>query len=88
MLNKKNVILLFLGLLLAVTFTYGFIAGTYQIFPYHQIKMVKNLVIGKSEQGKLEFPGYLHKTSFFKLNSQGYYDVVFIGDSNFWDGFR
>lgn len=81
MLKKKNVTRLFLGSLLAITFVYGLAVGTYKIFPFHEIKMVKDLVTGRSEQNKLNYPYYLHKTSFFKLHSQSDYDVVFIGDS-------
>lgn len=79
MLNKKNITRLFLGLFLAISFVYGLVVGTYKIFPFNEIRMVKDFVSG--EKNKVNDPYYLHKTSFFKLHSRSDYDVVFIGDS-------
>ena len=42
---------------------------------------LRNYISGKDTQSSFEDPYYLHKTTFFKLNSQNNYDVVFIGDS-------
>ena len=81
MLNKKNITRLFLGLFLAISFVYGLVVGTYQIFPFNEIRMVKNFVSGEVQRNKFDYPYYLDKTSFFKLHSRSDYDVVFIGDS-------
>lgn len=81
MLKKKNATRLFLASLLAITFVYGLAVGTYKIFPFNELNMVKDFVSGKAEPKSFETPYYLHKTSFFKLKSQSDYDVVFIGDS-------
>lgn len=68
-------------------FFYGVAVGAYRIFPFQEIKGIKDLVLANSNEVEDDreafFVGayYLHKTSFFKLHARSNYDVVFIGDS-------
>lgn len=81
MLKKTHVKRLLWGAFIVISFIYGLTVGTYKIFPFSELNMIKDLVSSKAEPKSFETPYYLHKTSFFKLKSQSDYDVVFIGDS-------
>lgn len=76
-----NKYLLYLPLL-GIVFLYGLIAGSYKTFPFNEIKTLKRLVLGQTNDlYDISTPYYLSKVSFFKLNSKNNYDIVFIGDS-------
>ncbi|QOD13543.1 G-D-S-L family lipolytic protein [Psychrobacter sp. 28M-43] len=77
MLKKIMLVLLF-----SVFFLYGLAVGHYNVFPFHQIVAAKHFISGpEPEISFVATPYYLHKKTFFQLNSQDDYNIVFIGDS-------
>lgn len=58
-------------------FLYGFISSQYKIFPYEQIRAVKNFIHPSKNS---ETPGYLHRKTFFEVFGVES-DVVMVGDS-------
>ncbi|MDG1021432.1 MAG: GDSL-type esterase/lipase family protein [Emcibacteraceae bacterium] len=72
---------LLLGVSLFTTFVYGIAVGAYEIFPFNEIKEIKELILEGNTLNVFETPYYLDKISFYKSISQSDYDVVFVGDS-------
>lgn len=72
---------LFLSSLLCIAFVYGIAVGAYQIFPFNEVKVIKDLIFGENTSNIFETSYYLDQISFYKSNSQSDYDVVFVGDS-------
>lgn len=71
-----------LTLIFITVFLYGLAIGHYKIFPFYEITAAKELILGSQPPvSSMDSPHYLSKKSFFELNSQDDYDIVFIGDS-------
>ena len=85
--DKKlfRMIIICAGMLLL--FTYGMITVKYKVFPFEQLKSIKEIVSPAPGQTLIENPAprysdyHLHKKSFFEQFGGNHYDVVFIGDS-------
>ncbi len=76
-LNKFRVIAVCAGMLFS--FIYGMISIQYKVFPFEQMKAIKNIVSPKPKPKYSDY--FYHKKSFFEQNGTRNYDVVFIGDS-------
>ncbi len=61
------------------SFLYGAVTVQYQIFPFEQLKALKQIAIPSSSSSYSDY--YNHKVSFYEHHSGHDYDVVFIGDS-------
>ena len=76
--NNKRAILL----CIICSFIYGIGVGKYHIFPSDEILEIKGLLFHDEPKIRTSSHSYyLDKKSFFELNAQASYDVVFIGDS-------
>ena len=66
---------------LGIVFVYGILVGTKKIFPYEQLRYVKN-IFTKNLNIQERNPYYYHKKSQFELlSNEGKYRIVMIGDS-------
>ncbi len=66
-----------------LSFIYGMATVAYQIFPFEQVRDIKQILVPKPKpKPKLTYSNYFyHKKSFFEQHGRNNYDVVFIGDS-------
>lgn len=67
--------------ILGMVFIYGIFVGAKKIFPYEQLRYVKNYFIDNSNYDERS-PYYFHKKSQFELLSENNkYEIIMIGDS-------
>lgn len=70
-----------IGFTIGTVFIYGIFVGAKKIFPYEQLRIVKNIIVSGTDYVERS-PYYYHKKSQFELLSQqNEYEVVMIGDS-------
>lgn len=74
--NKFMVIAVCASVLLS--FTYGVVTVQYKVFPFEQLRAIKEIV---SPSPPRHSDYFYHKKSFFEQHGRHNYDVVFIGDS-------
>jgi len=89
--NNTWIIILCLGIIF--TYVYGMITVQYKVFPFRQLKFIKNnynsnssvnakQIAKPSVNTNLDHSDYFyHKKSFFDQHGGHEYDIVFIGDS-------
>jgi len=62
-----------------LSFTYGVVTVQYKVFPFEQIRSIKQTVSPSPSPRYSDY--FYHKKSFFEQHGEHNYDVVFIGDS-------
>lgn len=75
--NRRLVIALWV--IMMFLFLYGVVTVQYKIFPFNQLKAIKQLVSPTSKTSSLDY--FYHKKSSSEGQGRHQYDVVFIGDS-------
>jgi lysophospholipase L1-like esterase len=75
--NRQLVIAVCVSMIFS--FLYGVITVQYKIFPFDQLRTIKQLVSPSPNPSYSDH--FYHKKSFFELHGGHQYDVVFIGDS-------
>lgn len=80
--TRKHLIL-FVCLGMMTSFIYGALTVKYKIFPFHQLKALKDSTnANASSKPRQPFRSYYYdKKSFFDQLPKQHYDIVFIGDS-------
>lgn len=80
--RKKHLVLL-MCLGMTMSFMYGALTVKYKIFPFHQLKALKNSTNANASSKPLQpfYDYYYDKKSFFDQLPKQEYDIVFVGDS-------
>jgi len=80
--TRKHPVLV-ITMCMMLSFVYGALTVKYKIFPFHQLKALKDSTSANaSTRSRLAYNDYYyHKKSFFDQHKGQYYDIVFIGDS-------
>jgi lysophospholipase L1-like esterase len=64
-----------------LSFTYGVATVQYKIFPFEQLRAIKQIVSPTPTPAPSYSDYFYHKKSFFEQHGEHNYDLVFIGDS-------
>lgn len=78
--QNRTVLVIILILTIGASFSFGFISSQFKIFPYQQIRSIRNIVNKSTGNFSTPSPGYLHKKTFFEQHGIRA-DIVMIGDS-------
>ena len=80
--TRKHPVLV-ISMCMMLSFVYGALTVKYKIFPFHQLKALKDSASANaSTKSRLSYRDYYyHKKSFFDQHKGQHYDIVFVGDS-------
>ena len=66
--------------LICFSYFYGVVTVQYKVFPFNQIRYVKNFIYPSNTNNSIKSPKYLHAKSFFEIHGIKA-DIVMVGDS-------
>lgn len=79
--RSRNTLVIVVCVSMMFSFIYGVVTVKYQIFPYEQLRAIKQIASPIPSQNTTYSDYFYHKKTFFEQHGGHEYDVVFIGDS-------